>query len=50
VQKRATELELAAEVLATRRDLESVAHGGTTSEVLRGWRMDIVGRELLAAG
>ncbi len=50
VQKRATELELAAEVLATRRDLESVARGETTSEVLRGWRMDAVGRELLAAG
>ncbi len=50
VQKRATELGLAAEVLATRRDLESIVHGDASADVLTGWRNDAVGKELLAAG
>jgi ribonuclease D len=49
VQKRATELGLASEVLATRRDLESIARGASDAEVLTGWRGEAVGRELLAA-
>jgi ribonuclease D len=49
VQKMATELELATEVLATRRDLESIARGESTSEVLQGWRLGVVGKELLNA-
>src|SRR6185369_15333408 len=38
VQARAQQLSLAAELLATRRDLESIARGTAVSEVLQGWR------------
>jgi ribonuclease D len=48
VQRRAKELEVAAELLATRRDLEAIARGDADAEVLRGWRRDIVGAQLLA--
>jgi ribonuclease D len=50
VQQRATELGVAAEVLATRRDLESIVRGETTADVLVGWRNEAVGKQLLAAG
>jgi ribonuclease D len=50
VARRATELGIAAEVLATRRELESIARGELGAEVLSGWRRDVVGSELLAAG
>jgi ribonuclease D len=50
LQRRATELGLAAEILATRRDLESIVRGDNNAEVLTGWRLDVVGKELLAAG
>lgn len=49
VQRRAAELGVASELLATRRDLESIARGETDAEVLQGWRRDVVGAELLAA-
>jgi ribonuclease D len=44
----ATELGLATEVLATRRDLEQVARGEPGAAVLTGWRREIVGSRLLA--
>lgn len=50
LQKRATDLGIAAEVLATRRDLESIVRGANEAEVLQGWRLAAVGQELLAAG
>jgi ribonuclease D len=50
VQKRANELGMAAEILATRRDLEAIARGQTDGDVLQGWRRAVVGQELLAAG
>jgi len=50
VQKRATDLDIAAEILATRRDLESIARGEADADVLQGWRREAVGRELLASG
>lgn len=50
VQKRAAELGLAAEILATRKDLESIARGARNADVLSGWRLAAVGQELLAAG
>ncbi|HWL62407.1 MAG TPA: ribonuclease D [Steroidobacteraceae bacterium] len=49
VQRRAAELGLVTEVLATRRELESIARGGTDAPVLQGWRRGVVGEELLAA-
>lgn len=48
VQRRAAELEIAAEVLATRRELEAIARGGDAA-VLHGWRRAQLGEELLAA-
>ena len=48
VQRRAGELELAGEVLATRRELEAIARGGD-AEVLHGWRRQVLGEEMLAA-
>jgi len=50
VQKRAGELGLAAEILATRRDLESIVRNEQDADVLQGWRRTVVGQELLAAG
>ena len=38
LQARAQQLSIAPEVLATRRDLESIARGAAVSEVLHGWR------------
>lgn len=49
VQQRATELGVAAEMLATRRDLESIARGDQHAEVLQGWRREVLGKDLLAA-
>jgi ribonuclease D len=50
VQQRASELGVAAELLATRRELESIVRGERTAEVLSGWRREVIGAELLAAG
>lgn len=50
VQKRATELGIASEILATRRDLEAIVRGASEAEVLQGWRREVVGQELMAAG
>lgn len=49
VQRRAAELSMAPEILATRRDLESIARGAQDSDVLRGWRREVVGAALAAA-
>ncbi len=49
VQRRAAELNVAGEVLATRRELESIARGGLDVPVLQGWRREVVGEALLAA-
>lgn len=48
VQRRATELGVAAELLATRRELESIARGENGADVLQGWRREAVGELLLA--
>ncbi len=45
----ATELAVAPEVLATRRDLEQLADGTREGAVLRGWRRPLLGERLLAA-
>lgn len=42
-------LQLAPEVLATRRELESLVRGERDGTLLRGWRRDVVGLELLNA-
>jgi ribonuclease D len=46
------ELQVSAEVLATRRDVESIAFGSGApddSPLMRGWRKAVVGEKLLAA-
>jgi ribonuclease D len=48
----AAELEVGAEVLATRKDVEAIAFGSgppDDSPLMRGWRRDVVGEKLLAA-
>jgi len=45
----ASELQLAPEVLATRRDLEDLAEGARDAAVLHGWRRAVLGERLLAA-
>jgi len=45
----AKSLELSAEVVATRRELEKLAAGKQDISLLRGWRRAIVGEKLLAA-
>jgi ribonuclease D len=45
----ATELGIAAELLATRRELEQVASGKADAAPLHGWRREVVGTRLLAA-
>jgi len=49
LQTRAQELSLVPEVLATRRDLESIARGAPVAEVLHGWRSAELAPALTAA-
>ncbi len=42
-------LELAPEILATRRELEALVRGERDGALLRGWRREILGLELLKA-
>jgi ribonuclease D len=48
-QAAARELQLAPEVLATRRELEQLAAGRRDVMLLRGWRRTVLGERLLAA-
>ncbi|MEO8016423.1 MAG: ribonuclease D [Pseudomonadota bacterium] len=45
----AKSLEINAEVLATRRELEKLAAGKRDVSLLRGWRAAVIGEQLLAA-
>jgi ribonuclease D len=48
VAERAADLGLAAETVASKRDLSAVIMGGDrTSKVLSGWRRELVGDQLL---
>jgi ribonuclease D len=49
IQSVATELRVAPELLATRRDLEQLADGHQEAAVLSGWRRAVLGERLLAA-
>lgn len=49
VRRYAEQLNVAPEILATRRELEHVATGAPDAAPLRGWRAAILGKELLAA-
>lgn len=45
----AAELAVAAEILATRKDLEQLTDGRRDIPVLSGWRREVIGERLLAA-
>jgi ribonuclease D len=49
VRRVAGSLELAPEILATRRELEQLARGERDGAVSRGWRRAVIGEELLKA-
>jgi ribonuclease D len=52
VREAAAELELGAEVLATRKDVEAIAFGSVAlddSPLLRGWRREVLGPRLRSA-
>lgn len=42
-------LSLSPEVLATRRDIETLAEGGRDVAILQGWRRGVIGEPMLAA-
>ncbi|MGH8208518.1 MAG: hypothetical protein ACREU6_02800, partial [Steroidobacteraceae bacterium] len=44
----AADLRLSPEILATRRDLEQLAHGRQDVAVLKGWRKGVIGERMLA--
>jgi ribonuclease D len=48
VDARAAELDLSAEVLASRGELKALAMGKRESQALRGWRLQEIGTRLLA--
>jgi len=49
VQQIGRELEMAPEILATRREIERLVAGTRDGAVLQGWRREVVGERLLGA-
>lgn len=49
LSRRAEELGIAAEILATRRDLISLLQGGRPTRLVTGWRWPVIGEDLVAA-
>lgn len=49
VRETARELDIAPELLATRRDITGIAAGDTDARPLSGWRRDVIGERLLEA-
>lgn len=49
VREAAEHLGIAAEVLASKRDINALIRGATDARVLSGWRREIIGEQLLAA-
>lgn len=48
VEERAQELNIAPEILARKRDCETLLRSGTLPDALLGWRREIIGEPLLA--
>jgi ribonuclease D len=48
-QQVAAQLQLAPEILATRRELERIARGDAAAAPLHGWRRAVIGDALRAA-
>ncbi len=49
IRDTATELGIAPEILATRRDITGIINGQTEARPLKGWRREVIGEKLLAA-
>ena len=49
VRDKATELDIAPELLATRRDIISIINGNADARPLHGWRQAVIGEKLLGA-
>jgi ribonuclease D len=49
VRARAVELDIPAEVLASKRDIAALMRGSDTARVVNGWRAGVIGDELKAA-
>jgi ribonuclease D len=49
VKRKAAELEIPAEILASRRDINAIRRSTKEARVLSGWRFEIIGQELQAA-
>ena len=49
VRNTASELQIAPELLATRRDIVSIVNGHDDSRALQGWRREVIGDRLLAS-
>lgn len=48
VRETALELNIAPEILATRRDVTGIINGNENSRALKGWRREIIGERILA--
>jgi len=49
IRTKAEELQIPAEVLASRRDINALMRGATGTRILSGWRYEVIGRSLEAA-
>jgi len=49
VRARAEELNLAPEIIASKREITELFRGGRSTRQLNGWRNEVIGQELLAA-
>jgi ribonuclease D len=47
VREKAAELDIAPEVLASKRDISAIIRGGSESRAIRGWRHEQIGAQLL---
>jgi ribonuclease D len=49
IRAKAEELQIPAEVLASRRDINALLRGETKTRILSGWRYEVIGKSLEAA-
>lgn len=48
LNKKSGELDITQSILCSRKDAEKLIHGDRNIQVLKGWRLDCIGRELLS--
>ena len=47
VKEKAAELDIAPEILASKKDISTIIRGGSESRAIRGWRQEQIGAQLL---